>query len=173
MVHALAGRIKDNKKLTLKGNRYINGQPVAGDAMIPAAFIEQDVNFFPHMTVRETLAFRVSLKLGSLVGKSEQDRMVNSLMKQLGLTKSADTQVGNAKVRGISGGERKRLSIAVEMISSPAVIFLDGMYVPDPLPPHSSIQLMISLVVYCWYLSPPTTFRTNVRLGQCCSSQFG
>jgi ABC-type multidrug transport system ATPase subunit len=51
--------------------------------------------------------------------------MVDGLMDQLGLTKAADTVVGDAKVRGISGGERKRLSIAVEMISSPSVIVLD------------------------------------------------
>jgi ABC-type multidrug transport system ATPase subunit len=51
--------------------------------------------------------------------------MVQDLLDQLGLTSSADTIVGNAKVRGISGGERKRLSIAVEMISSPSVILLD------------------------------------------------
>ena len=46
-------------------------------------------------------------------------------MDQLGLAKSANTVVGNTKVRGLSGGERKRLSIACEMISSPPVIFLD------------------------------------------------
>lgn len=124
-IHALAGRLKENRKLTLSGERYINGHPVDGDSMIPSAFIEQDVNFFPQMTVRETLDFRISLKLGSLVSKSERDTIANDLMKQLGLSKAADTVVGNAKVRGISGGERKRLSIAVEMISSPSVIMLD------------------------------------------------
>jgi len=46
-------------------------------------------------------------------------------MGQLGLTMSANTIVGNAKIRGLSGGERKRLSIACEMISSPPVIMLD------------------------------------------------
>ena len=103
-VHALAGRLKDNRKLSLAGQRFINGAPVQGDSLLPAAFVEQDVNFFPHMTVRETLDFRVSLKLGSLVTKHERDAMVKNLMGQLGLTKSADTIVGNTKVRGLSGG---------------------------------------------------------------------
>jgi len=124
-IHALAGRLKDSRKLSLTGNRYVNGQKVNGDALLPAAFVEQDVNFFPHMTVRETLDFRASLKLGSLVSVSQRDAMVVQLMEQLGLTKSANTIVGDQKVRGISGGERKRLSIAVEMISSPSLIFLD------------------------------------------------
>ena len=125
MVHALAGRIKDNSKLKLYGKRYINGDGVSGDSMIPAAFIEQEVVFFPHMTVRETIKFRVELKLGSLLSKKARDEMVQNLMETVGLTKSADTLVGDAKVRGISGGERKRLSIAVELISAPSLIFLD------------------------------------------------
>lgn len=124
-LHALAGRIKYNRKLTLAGERYLNGQPVDGDSMIPSAFIEQEFNFFPHMTVRETLEFRVSLKLGSVLPKNVRDDITENLMKQLGLLASADTVVGDAKVRGISGGEKKRLSIATEMISAPPVIFLD------------------------------------------------
>jgi ABC-type multidrug transport system ATPase subunit len=116
VLHALAGRIKDSSKLKLYGTRYLNGLPLSPDSMVPAAFIEQDVMFFPHMTVRETLSFRVELKLGSLLSKSARDAMVQDLLEQLGLSRAAETIVGGSKVRGISGGERKRLSIAVEMI---------------------------------------------------------
>jgi ABC-type multidrug transport system ATPase subunit len=125
VLHALAGRIKEQSKVDLYGERFINGHPVTGDSMIPAAMIEQEVNFFPHMTVRETLNFRVELKLGSRLKKKARDKIVNDLLKQLRLEKSADTRVGNASIRGISGGERRRLSIAVELISSPSLIFLD------------------------------------------------
>ena len=125
VLHALAGRIKDSSKLKLYGRRFINGNEVDGDSMLPSAFIEQDVNFFPHMTVRETLAFRIHLKLGSRLDKKARDEMAHDLMKQLGLLNAADTVVGSTKIRGISGGERKRLSIAVELISSPSLIFLD------------------------------------------------
>jgi len=125
LIHALAGRIKQNKKLTLSGQRYVNNQKLSGDSMLPAAFIEQDVNFFPHMTVKETLDFRVELKLGSQISKSDRDDVVSNLMDLLGLTKSSNTIVGSTKVRGLSGGERKRLSIACELISSPPVIILD------------------------------------------------
>lgn len=78
------------------------------------------------MTVKETLDFQVELKMGAVLKtKEERDALVQDLIDQLGLTKSANTIVGNAKVRGLSGGERKRLSIACEMISSPPIIFLD------------------------------------------------
>jgi ABC-type multidrug transport system ATPase subunit len=124
-IHALAGRIKESSKLQLSGLRYINGIPITGDSQVPAAFVEQEISFFPHMTVRETLAFRVELKLGSLISKKAQAERVEQLIEELNLEKAADTVVGDAKVRGISGGERKRLAIACELIASPSVIFLD------------------------------------------------
>ena len=125
LVHAIAGRVKENPNLYLQGHRYVNGHSVVGDSMLPSAFIQQETSFFEHMTVRETLQFRVELKLGRLASKSRRDEIVADLIEQVDLTKSADTIVGNGKVRGISGGERKRLSIAVEMIDSPSLIVLD------------------------------------------------
>jgi ABC-type Mn2+/Zn2+ transport system ATPase subunit len=43
-----------------------------------------------------------------------------------GLSKVRDTAIGDARVRGVSGGERKRVAVAVEMIANPAILFLDG-----------------------------------------------
>ncbi|KAI2506887.1 ABC-2 type transporter [Fragilaria crotonensis] len=125
LLDALAGKIKYSPKLSLHGRRYLNDELVSGDSQIPAAYIQQDTNFFPHMTVKETLDFRVELKVGSSLTKRERDKLVADLMDQLNLSISANTIVGNNKVRGLSGGERKRLSIACEMISSPSIIFLD------------------------------------------------
>ena len=125
LMNAIAGRVKKSKNIQLSGSRYINGEQIAGDVQVPAAFIEQESIFFPQMTVKETLDFRVELKIGSKLGKSAKDDIVANLMETLGLEKVANTKVGSARVRGISGGERKRLSIACEMISSPSVIFLD------------------------------------------------
>ncbi len=84
---------------------------------------------WPHLfllvTVRETLTFRVELKLGSQISKESRMELVSDLIAQMRLEKTADTIVGDSKVRGISGGERRRLAIACELISSPSVIFLD------------------------------------------------
>lgn len=126
LLHAISGKIKYDKRITLSGHRYINQTPITGDSQIPSAFIEQEVSFFPNMTVKETLDFQVELKMGAVLKtREERDGLVKDLMDQLGLTKSANTIVGNAKVRGLSGGERKRLSIATEMISGAPLIFLD------------------------------------------------
>jgi ABC-type multidrug transport system ATPase subunit len=56
---------------------------------------------------------------------SAKEELVTSVITELGLGKARDTNIGNEKVRGISGGERKRASIAVQLISNPAVLFLD------------------------------------------------
>mmetsp|Transcript_33730 Transcript_33730/g.48833 ORF Transcript_33730/g.48833 Transcript_33730/m.48833 type:complete len:685 (-) Transcript_33730:31-2085(-) len=122
---AIAGLVPDSKRISLTGIRYLNGAPLSGDSQLPAAFVKQEDTFFPHMTVRETLAFRVELKLGRKLSAAAREDVVNELMETLSLTKVADTIVGDAKIRGVSGGERKRLSIACEMISSPPVIILD------------------------------------------------
>ena len=55
----------------------------------------------------------------------ERDAAVDSLISKLGLAQSADTIVGDEKQRGLSGGEKKRLSIACELIGTPRLLFLD------------------------------------------------
>ena len=77
------------------------------------------------VAVQETLDFRVELKLGGTMSKAARDELVEDLLEKLSLTKVANTIVGDIKVRGISGGEKKRLSIACELINSPPVIILD------------------------------------------------
>lgn len=163
LLHAIAGRIPDSKKVRLEGVRYLNGQAVDGDAQLPAALVEQDVNFFPHMTVRETLDFRVELQMGRTLSQAARRTMVEDLMAQMHLTKAADTIVGDAKVRGISGGERKRLSVAVELISSPSIIFLDEVGFAE----NVSVPRQTTLVCLLYtksHPSPPPFFSFLVHL---------
>lgn len=77
------------------------------------------------MTLRETLEFSCNLRLSSNIRKEVKQEFVNELINKLGLTSCADTKVGDIKERGLSGGEKKRLSIACELINSPSLIFLD------------------------------------------------
>ena len=62
----------------------------------------------------------------------------DDILKTSGLTRVSDTIVGNEKVRGVSGGERKRVSIAIELISDPSVLFLGKPVVTHPI--HPSIR---------------------------------
>lgn len=69
------------------------------------------------MTVRECLEFAAKLKLkGSL--KQKLDR-VDEIVKELRLNKCQNTKIGGPLIKGVSGGERKRTSIGVELITDP------------------------------------------------------
>jgi len=128
LLEALAGQIPYSKKLSVYGNRYINGDAIMEKGGLPqTALIPQESNFFPHMTVQETLEFRADLILAGKK-RSEKQKVLQSVMQQLNLSHLADTSVGDGgkKVRGLSGGERKRLSIAIKMIGDPpSILFLD------------------------------------------------
>ncbi len=57
--------------------------------------------------------------------KEERTARVEAVITELGLGKVRNTNVGNAYIRGVSGGERKRVNIATELITNPSLIFLD------------------------------------------------
>jgi len=84
-----------------------------------------------YLTCRETLAYAADLYLGGGGGgggaatAAEKASTVAKLLADLGLTGCADTRVGNQFVKGLSGGQKRRLSIAVVLIKRPAVLFLD------------------------------------------------
>lgn len=77
------------------------------------------------MTVRETLLFAARLRLPDDIPLTDKKRRVEQLIDTLGLTRAADTVIGDVRRRGISGGERKRLSIGCELLSDPSLLFLD------------------------------------------------
>ncbi|CAK8686948.1 unnamed protein product [Clavelina lepadiformis] len=78
------------------------------------------------LTVRENLAFSANLRLSSKrFDKQAKKDKVDHVINQLGLQACADTLVGNEFVRGVSGGERKRVNIGMEMILDPPILFLD------------------------------------------------
>ena len=75
------------------------------------------------MTVRECLEFSAKLKLpGTLEEKLDK---VDQIIKDLKLNKCQNTFIGGYLIKGVSGGERKRTSIGVELITNPSLIFLD------------------------------------------------
>ena len=75
------------------------------------------------MTVRECLEFAAKLKLHGTY--DEKIRRVEEIIKELRLNKCQNTKIGGPLIKGVSGGERKRTSIGVELITDPQLIFLD------------------------------------------------
>lgn len=88
-----------------------------------SGYVTQKDTLFPLLTVEETLMFSAKLRL-----KLSQEQLctrVKSLIQELGLDHVAGTRIGDDRVRGISGGERRRVSIGVEVIHDPKVLILD------------------------------------------------
>ncbi|XP_053088790.1 broad substrate specificity ATP-binding cassette transporter ABCG2d [Pangasianodon hypophthalmus] len=109
----------------LSGEVLIDGAPQPSNFKCLSGYVVQDDVVMGTLTVRENLRFSAALRLSSSVKQKEKEARVNRLISELGLSKVADRRVGTQLIRGISGGERKRTSIGMEMIIDPSVLFLD------------------------------------------------
>ena len=69
------------------------------------------------------MEFAAKLRLGG--SKSENKEVVDRLVKDLNLVKCRETTIGNFEKKGVSGGEKRRISIALELLVDPPMIFLD------------------------------------------------
>ncbi|KAI9595733.1 P-loop containing nucleoside triphosphate hydrolase protein [Syncephalis fuscata] len=108
------------------GNVYLNGQHVqSSDIHAVSGFVYQKDIFYSTMTIRDALMMSAILRCSDLKTKEERLDRVQSVLEVFGLDDAADTLIGNWHNRGISGGEKKRTSIAAELVTNPSVIFLD------------------------------------------------
>lgn len=82
-----------------------------------SAYVLQDDNLYAHLTVLETLQLAATFFLPAETTNEERMSLVEAVISELGLVKARDTPIGDDKVRGVSGGERKRVSVAVQLIS--------------------------------------------------------
>ncbi|XP_024375901.1 ABC transporter G family member 4 isoform X1 [Physcomitrium patens] len=90
-----------------------------------SGYVMQDDALFPMLTVEETLMYSARLRISSYISMAEKKLRVQSTMEELGLLHVAKSRVGNDNFRGLSGGERRRVSIGVDVIHDPAVLILD------------------------------------------------
>lgn len=88
-----------------------------------SGYVTQKDTLFPLLTVEETLMFSAKLRLD--LPPSHLASKVDSLIQELGLSHVARARIGDDKNRGISGGERRRVSIGVDVIHDPRVLILD------------------------------------------------
>ncbi|XP_010527096.1 PREDICTED: ABC transporter G family member 5 [Tarenaya hassleriana] len=112
------------KVIPQTGSVFVNQRPVDRAKFKKiSGYVTQKDTLFPLLTVEETLMFSAKLRL-----KLPEDQLrsrVKSLVQELGLEAVAMARVGDDRVRGISGGERRRVSIGVEVIHDPKVLILD------------------------------------------------
>ena len=87
---------------------------------------QEDV-FLGTLTVRETIAYSANLRVSTKNKSKSEDinELVERTIMEMGLENCADSKIGNWHLRGISGGEKKRLAIGLETLTQPYAMFLD------------------------------------------------
>ncbi|MED6220321.1 ABC transporter G member 15 [Stylosanthes scabra] len=122
LLDSLAGRLARN--VILSGNVLLNGKKRRLD-FGGVAYVTQEDVLLGTLTVRETISYSANLRLPSRMSKEEVNEIVEGTIMEMGLEDCADRVIGNWHLRGISGGEKKRLSIALEILTRPSLLFLD------------------------------------------------
>ncbi|RLN48075.1 hypothetical protein BBJ29_009317, partial [Phytophthora kernoviae] len=109
----------------VEGEIVLNGQPWSDATKRLTSYVMQDDLFYQTITVKEHLVFQARLRMGKTFTEKQYMQRVNEVMEELGLMKCRDTLIGGISLRGISGGERKRLSFATEILTNPSILFVD------------------------------------------------
>ncbi|KAJ4959928.1 hypothetical protein NE237_019838 [Protea cynaroides] len=122
LLDALSSRLATNAFLS--GIILLNGRKTKL-SFGTAAYVTQDDNLIGTLTVRETISYSARLRLPDKMAWSDKRALVESTIIEMGLQDCADTVIGNWHLRGISGGERRRVSIALEILMRPRLLFLD------------------------------------------------
>nr|QUF59466.1 ATP-binding cassette transporter Abcg-like1-2 [Brachionus angularis] len=118
---------RNKGKLKIDGEVKINGQVADWDKITRySGYVQQDDLFNGTLTVREHLTFVAMLKMGSKYTIEERHQRVDEVIQELNLIKAQYTIIGTGDVKkGISGGEKRRLAFASEIITNPSILFCD------------------------------------------------
>jgi ABC-type multidrug transport system ATPase subunit len=122
MLNTMAERMTSGR-LTFGGTTTFNG--MKGVDSVRSAYVMQQDVLIPTLTVRETLRYSADLRLPPPTTEEERRKVVEEVILELGLKECADTRIGNHQHKGCSGGEKRRTSIGVQLLSNPSVLFLD------------------------------------------------
>lgn len=119
---------RKNKRGHASGDFYVNGEKVSdSDFKHVIGFVDQDDTMLPTLTVHETILNSALLRLPRDMGRAVKEQRVFEIEKELGIYHIRDSLIGSeeGRGRGISGGEKRRVGIACELVTSPSIIFLD------------------------------------------------
>lgn len=123
-----AGNMGSNSKgkSFISGDISLNGYKVGIEQVGKVSgFVYQDDVILPTMTVSEAVMMSARLRLPKDTSEAEIQLRCNEMMDILGIKKCGPTMVGSVDSKGISGGERKRVALAMEFMPNPSILFLD------------------------------------------------
>ncbi|CAG8956711.1 hypothetical protein HYFRA_00012255 [Hymenoscyphus fraxineus] len=119
---------RKNKRGVVSGDFYVNGEKVNDtEYKNVVGFVDQEDTMLPTLTVHETIMTSALLRLPRDMTRAAKEQRVHEVEKQLGISAIKDSLIGSeeGKGRGISGGEKRRVGIACELVTSPSILFLD------------------------------------------------
>jgi ABC-type multidrug transport system ATPase subunit len=90
-----------------------------------SCFVEQEDALIGSLTVHETLSFASRLASTSSLPKKDRIARIESLLESFGLRAQANALIGTPIRKGISGGQKRRVGVASQLITSPKILFLD------------------------------------------------
>jgi ABC-type multidrug transport system ATPase subunit len=129
LLRSLSRKLKNGVSTSYEtsGEITLNGLPASTDMIKSAvSFVSQDDDaLMPALTVRETLRYAAGIRLPPTMSKEEKTQRAEDLIVQMGLSHCADHFVGGKLKKGISGGEKRRVSIAIQILADPLVLLLD------------------------------------------------
>ncbi|XP_053681608.1 protein scarlet [Sabethes cyaneus] len=124
LMSALAYRTQPGT--VVQGDVLVNGHPIGPYMYRLSGFVHQDDLFVGSLTVGEHLYFMAKLKLERSVNRKHAARLIQDLLERTGLTKCVDTRIGEVgEGKMLSGGEKKRLAFATELLTKPTILFCD------------------------------------------------
>ncbi|CAK0784412.1 hypothetical protein CVIRNUC_007616 [Coccomyxa viridis] len=127
LLSILSGSVSSlSRSSRVYGNITLDGQPRKAWASRLVAYVPQFDFLLPTLTVAETLRYSALLRLPKDTQGAEVQARVEGVLEELGLQHVAGSQVGGSSgIRGISGGERRRVTIGMELVIDPSILILD------------------------------------------------
>ncbi|KAF8519557.1 hypothetical protein JB92DRAFT_3141717 [Gautieria morchelliformis] len=117
---------RKNKKGLVTGTMLVNGRAVKDDDFRKVVgFVDQEDTLMSTLTVYETVLYSALLRLPRDMSIEAKKFRTLETMQELGILDIRDSRIGDTGRRSISGGEKRRVSIACELVTSPSILFLD------------------------------------------------
>ena len=119
LLNILSGRVRMSGRIKVVADVRLDNytvNPTSIKVRKSIAFVAQDDSIQSTATPREAIKFSAKLRLPRSTTDASIDQLVNRMISELGLESCADTIVGGPLIKGISGGERKRTSVGVELV---------------------------------------------------------
>mmetsp|Transcript_4887 Transcript_4887/g.13109 ORF Transcript_4887/g.13109 Transcript_4887/m.13109 type:complete len:654 (-) Transcript_4887:39-2000(-) len=126
LLNLLAGRLTTSKNFQTEGQILVNGKKRNPKLFkFQSAYVEQEDKIFAEITVREQIEFSARMRLPTTIPREKKEERIAQTIQELGLAKVIDSYVGGENLRGVSGGEKKRVNVGTELVTDPSLLFLD------------------------------------------------